>query len=116
MASFPVLNTGAAAQYPLDYGVRFSTQAVRFMDGSQQRFRSYGAGLRRWTVRLDLLGEDELAAVIAFVEQQGSAPFVFTDPATGAVAQTCVIAGQRWDATMKGEMRGETSVVIEEIA
>ncbi len=34
MATFPVLKTGAAAQYPLDRGVRFSTQAVRFMDGS----------------------------------------------------------------------------------
>lgn len=116
MATFPVLKTGAAAQYPLDYGVRFSTQSVRFMDGSQQRFSLYGTGLRRWTIQLDLLGEDELAAVIAFVEQQGSAPFAFTDPATGAVASTCVISGEQMDATLSGEMRGQTTVVIEEIA
>lgn len=116
MADFPTLKTGAPAQYPLDYGVRFSTQAVRFMDGSQQRFRLYGSGLRRWTLKLDLLDEQELGAVIAFVEQQGSAAFAFTDPATGAVASTCVISGDRLDVTMKGEMRGQTTVVIEEIA
>jgi len=114
--NFPTLKTGAAAQYPLDYGVRFSTQAVRFMDGSQQRFRLYGTGLRRWTLKLDMLDEQELGEVIAFVEQQGSAPFAFTDPATGAVASTCVISGQRLDATMKSEMSGQTTVVIEEIA
>ena len=50
MATFPYLKTGAAAQYPLDFGVRFATQAVRFLDGSQQSFRLYGSGLRRWTL------------------------------------------------------------------
>ena len=114
--NFPTLKTGAAAQYPLDYGVRFSTQAVRFMDGSQQRFRLYGTGLRRWTLKLELLDEQELSAVIAFVEQQGSAPFAFTDPATGTVVAACVIAGQRLDVTMKSEMSGQTTVTIEELA
>ena len=96
--------------------VRFATQAVRFMDGSQQRFRLYGAGLRRWTLRLDMLDEQELGAVIAFVEQQGSAPFAFMDPATGTIASTCVVSGEQLDVTMKSEMSGQTTVTIEEIA
>src|SRR5580698_9386362 len=104
MATFPVLKTGAVAQYPLDRSVRFSTQAVRFMDGSQQRFRLIGTGLRRWTLKLDLLDEQELAAVIAVVEQQQSAVFAFTGPVTGASVATCVISGQKFDATMKAEM------------
>lgn len=116
MASFPLLKTGAPAQYPLDYDVRFATQSVRFMDGSQQRFHLYGTGLRRWTLKLDLLDEDELASVSAFVEEQGSAPFAFTDPATGAVASNCVISGEQFDVTLKGERKGQTTVVIEEIA
>jgi hypothetical protein len=115
MATFPVLKTGAVAQYPLDRAVRFSTQAVRFMDGSQQRFRLYGAGLRRWTLKLDLLDEQELAAVIAFVEQQGSAIFAFTDPLTNVNVATCVIAGEQFDVTMNREMSGQTTVVIEEV-
>jgi len=115
MATFPVLKTGAVAQYPLGRGVRFSTQAVRFMDGSQQRFRLYGTGLRRWTLNLALLDEQELGAVIAFVEQQGSATFAFTDPVTGDNVATCAISGAEFDATMIREMNGQTTVAIEEI-
>ena len=116
MASFPTLKTGAPAQYPLDRGVQYSTQAVRFMDGSRQRFKLYGTGLRKWTLKLRLLDEQELGAVIAFVEQQGSAPFAYTDPTTGAVAARCVISGNQFDATLTHEMDGQTTVVIEEIA
>ena len=72
MSAFPTLRTGAVAQYPLDLAVRFQTQSVKFMDGSQQRFRLYGSGLRRWKIRLDLLDEQELAAVAAFLEQPES--------------------------------------------
>jgi hypothetical protein len=116
MATFPALKTGAVAQYPLSSGLSFSTQAVRFMDGSQQRFRLYGAGLRQWTLKLDQLDEQELAAVIAFVEQQGSAVFAFTDPITGENAATCMISGQQFDAAMDREWSGQTTVVIQEIA
>ena|ERR1035438_3581429 len=115
MATFPVLKTGAVAQYPLDRGVRFSTQAVRFMDGSRQRFRLYGTGLRQWTLKLALLDEQELGAVISFVEQQGSATFAFTDPVTGSNVATCIISGDQFDATMNREMSGQTTVIIEEI-
>src|SRR5271166_1175125 len=99
MATFPILKTGAVAQYPLDRGVRFSTQAVRFLDGSRQRFRLIGTGLRRWTLKLALLDEEELGAVIAFVEEQTSATFAFTDPITGDNVAGCIVSGQQFDAT-----------------
>jgi hypothetical protein len=116
VATFPTLKTGAVAQYPLSYGTRFSTQAVRFMDGSQQLFRLIGNPLRHWSIKLDKLDDEELSALIAFVEQQGSATFAFTDPATGAQAATCVISGRQFDAVMKGEMSGHAAIGIEEIA
>src|SRR5580658_5393797 len=116
MATFPVLKTGAVAQYPLGRGVHFSTQAVRFMDGSQQKFRLIGTGLRRWTLKLELLDEEELGAVISFVEQQTSATFAFTDPVTGDNVATCIISGEQFDATLNRDMSGQTTVVIEEIA
>jgi hypothetical protein len=115
MATFPVLRTGAVAQYPLGFGVRYATQAVRFLDGSQQKYAQMGTGLRRWTINLDLLDEEELGAVIAFVEQQGSAGFAFTDPLTGSTASNCVLAGEKFDATVNRDMTGKTTVVIEEI-
>ncbi len=116
MATFPVLKTGAVAQYPLGFGMRFATQAVWFLDGSQQKYRLAGAGLRRWKVNLDLLDQQEMAAVIAFVEQQGSGAFVFTDPITGTNVPNCVLANGQFDATLESELNGQATVMIEEIA
>jgi hypothetical protein len=104
VADFPTLKTGAVAQYPLRYGTKFATQSVRFLDGSHQRFRIIANPLRQWTIQLDQLADDELSAVIAFVEAQGSATFAFTDPVTGAQAATCVISGEQFDSMMTGEM------------
>ncbi len=115
MASFPTLKTGAVAQYPLDRSVQFQTQSVRFMDGSQQRFRLYGAGLRRWKIRLDLLDEQELAAVAAFLEQQGTATFPFTDPVTGDQVASCILSGQSYNAGTADEMKTNVTVEIEEV-
>jgi hypothetical protein len=116
MSAFPTLRTGAVAQYPLDRAVRFQTQSVRFMDGSRQRFRLYGAGLRRWTIRLDLLDEQELAAIAAFTEQQGTAGFPFTDPVTGDQVANCIISNQSCEAGMKDEFNANARLEIEEVA
>jgi hypothetical protein len=86
------------------------------MDGSQQRFRLIGSPRRQWSIKLDQLDDEELSGVIAFVEQQGSGTFAFTDPVTGAVAATCAIAGERFGAVMKGELNGQATIEIEEIA
>jgi hypothetical protein len=115
MTTFPALKTGAVAQYPLVYGRRYATQSVRFMDGSRQRFRLIGSGLRQWTIKLDQLDEQELGTVIAFAEQQGGANFAFTDPVTGDNVTSCIISGNRFDAGMKREIDGQATLVIEEI-
>ena len=115
MATFPNLKTGAVAQYPLERSVRFQTQSVKFLDGSQQRYRIYGAGLRRWSLSLDLLDEQELTSLVAFVEQQGSAAFTFTDPVTGENIARCVLAGDRVDAFLLDETRAGARLSIEEI-
>jgi hypothetical protein len=114
--NFPQLKTGAVAQYPLERGARFSTQAVQFLDGSRQSFRLYAGALRRWTVKLDLLDEQETAALISFADTQGGDPFAFTDPISGMTAARCVIAGERSEGAMTGEMTGQARLVIEEIA
>jgi hypothetical protein len=89
---------------------------VRFLDGSRQRFRLYGAGLRRWKIRLDLLDEQELAAVAAFMEQQGTATFPFVDPVSGDTAKSCIISGQSYEAGAASEMNANATVEIEEVA
>ncbi len=109
MSTFPVfLKTGAIAQYPLNRTVSLSHQAVRFLDGSQQTYQLCGAGLpRSWTIRLDLLDETEVSAVIAFAEQIGTGTrFSFTNPVTGETAAKCVLAGEELETSLMNELDG----------
>ena len=116
MATFPtLLKTGAVAQYPLTRAVNLSTQAVRFLDGSQQTYRVSGAGLRSWILRLDLLDEAEVSAVIGFAEEIGTGTFSFTDPVTGETAAKCVIAGERLETSLVDELHGKATLGIEEV-
>jgi hypothetical protein len=114
MATFPTLKTGAVTQYPSPLNTRFQTQSVRFLDGSSQRYRLYGNGLRKWTIRLTQLDESELAAVIAFAEAQGTATFTFTDPGSGASVANCIISSGTLTAGLQAELNGQSSLVIEE--
>jgi len=116
MANFPALKTGVVAQYPSDRTRRFSTQVLRFLDGSEQRFRSYGAALRRWTIRLDLLDEVELVNLQQFFEEQEgrSGVFSFTDPWDGTVYASCSFDTDELALEFSDLGRGRTSVTVKE--
>ncbi|SRR5579883_27323 len=116
MADFPVLKTGAIAQYPADRGTLFSTQVYRFLDGSEQRFPAYGAALHRWLIRLDLLDEGELETLKQFIESVGgrSGSFSFTDPWDGTFYSNCSLEGDSLVAILRGPKRGASEVVVKE--
>lgn len=116
MASFPTLKTGVVAQYPTDRQRNFSTQVFRFMDGSEQRFPGYGAPLRQWTIRLDLLDESELTNLEMFFESEGgrSGGFSFTDPFDGTVYANCSFAADQLALNFEGPQQGKTVVVVKE--
>lgn len=82
MADFPILKSGAVAQDGIRAGVRFATQVVHFAGGGEQRFRQRKAGLRQWVIRLEMLTDEESAALLAFLEsRQGRhGVFSFFDP------------------------------------
>jgi len=82
MAQFPILKTGAVLQYPATKSFHFSNTVHRFLDGSDQRFRSHKQIVRRWSIRLDLLDDGEMAALEEFLaEQKGQlGDFSFFDP------------------------------------
>jgi hypothetical protein len=116
VASFPVLKTGAVAQYPAARAQTFSTACYRFLDGSEQRFRHWPGALHQWVIRLDLLDEDELAAVEQFFLAQGgrSGLFSFTDPFDGAVYPHCRFAADQLEMKFDGSTRNGTSIVVME--
>jgi hypothetical protein len=116
MANFPVLKTGAIAQYPSDRTRQFSTQVFRFLDGSEQRFAAFPAALRQWTIRLDLLDEAELETLQEFfVSEDGRAgTFSFTDPWDAAVYANCSFARDTLAAEFQGPMKGVTQVIVKE--
>ena len=116
MASFPPLKTGAVAQYPADRMPQFSTQAYRFLDGSEQRFPGFPGVLQQWTIRLDLLDEAELETLREFfLSQDGRAgSFSFADPWTGTVYANCSFASDTLSLQFQGPQNGITQVVVKE--
>jgi Conserved hypothetical protein 2217 (DUF2460) len=116
MANFPALKTGAVAQYGSDRSRQFSTQVLRFLDGSEQRFPGYGTPLLQWVIRLDLLDESELTGLELFFEDEGgrAGDFSFTDPWDGTVYPSCSFAGDDLALQFQGVARGQTQVVVKE--
>ncbi len=91
MNTFPTLNTGAITQYPAQAGSTFSSQVLQFVDGSEQRFPGYAAPVQRWSVKLELLDEDEVTTLAEFFSNVSgpAGSFSFTDPGTGTVYPNC---------------------------
>ena len=116
MASFPTLKTGVVAQYPSSRTRQFSTKVFRFVDGGEQRFRGYGAALRRWTIRLELLDESELDEIARFFEEQSGRAgiFAFADPWDGTVYPSCSFDDDQLGLEFGDRLRGRTIVTVRE--
>src|SRR5689334_21120573 len=108
MPTFPILKTGAVAQYPASRQAQFQNQAVRFIDGTEQRYRDCAGPRHRWQIALDLLDEAELAAIEEFFrEAEGTfETFAFTDPWDGVTYASCCLAEDELGIEAMGEMRG----------
>ena len=115
MATFPFLKTGAIAQYPLNRTLSLASQSVRFLEGRRQTYVLNGAGMRRWTLALDLLDEAEVSAVMDFADVVGTGTFSFTDPVSGDTAPKCIISGGELDAALVDELDGQIFIEIEEV-
>ena len=113
-ATFPLLNSGAVAQYPTAVVTGQNVQAIRFLDGSDQRYLQQGRQLRSWQIKLTLLNEEEIARLEAFfVAQQGDyAPFSFPDPFSGAVVTNCRLGAPGMESTYVGVDTGEMTLWV----
>jgi len=111
---FPTLTTGAVMQYPAKRTIKFSTDVIRFLDGTEQRYREEPSVLHQWTIALDLLKDEELAALNQFfLSNQGAyGSFSFTDPWDGTVYANCSLSSDSFTIQFQGEMRGKTTVTV----
>ena len=116
MSTFPTLKTGAIMQYPAPRGIQFSTVALEFVDGSEQRFRSYAGPLHRWVVQLSLLDQTELQELQEFVRSlDGQAEkFAFTDPLDGTTYPSCSLGSDSMSAALAAEWNGQTTLIVVE--
>jgi phage-related protein len=116
MSTFPALKTGAVMQYPAQRGVQFSTVALQFVDGSEQRFQSYQAPLHQWVIQLSLLDQAELQELQEFFRSlDGRAEnFAFTDPWNATSYASCSLGSDSMSAILAGEWNGQTSLTVME--
>jgi hypothetical protein len=118
MATFPRLKTGALAQYPLRSARQFRTSVVRFLDGTEQRWRNDSKEQIRWVVRLDLLDEAEARTVREFfLAHAGQADtFTFEDPVTGEIHPHCRFASDTCEVLQRGEQNYQVVLPIRTVA
>jgi hypothetical protein len=116
MPDFPQLKTGAVTQYPARRQFSFATRILRFVDGTEQRFRLWPAVLRSWVIRVDLLTEEELGSLRDFYRNRAgeAQSFRFVDPWDGAEYDQCTLDGAGFEATLRGEGQGDLTLVVRE--
>jgi hypothetical protein len=115
MATFPTLKTNAVAQYPATRISTFRNEVVRFVDGTEQRYRNSAGSSRYWMIKLDQLDAAEMAAVEAFfLEVMGRyGMFTFTDPWDG-ISYSCTLSDDKVALRASGEYQGTVELVIQE--
>ena len=103
-------------QYPAEKALVCSTRVLRFLDGSEQRFREYERPVRRWVIRLDLLESREWSEFESFfLSTQGRAgSFTFTDPWDGTEYANCSLEEDSVRIDLLGEERGQLSLIVRE--
>lgn len=114
MADFPLLKTSAVTQYPSTRSLEFSTGVLRFVDGSEQRYRQLRQPVRRWLLRLSEVSEEEMYLIEDFFEarQGATGSFSFTDPWDGVVYPDCSFEQDEFEIRLAGDNRAHTRLTI----
>jgi Conserved hypothetical protein 2217 (DUF2460) len=114
MGDFPILKTGAVVQDGSATSVRFGTHIVRFADGAEQRFRERKGPRRRWMIRLELLTDEEAAALAGFLDaRQGRhGSFAFFDPWDGVEYSNCSLESDSHEFDLREHARAAVTVWV----
>src|ERR1700690_870278 len=112
MSNFPTLKTGATLQYPAQRTTEFSTDVVRFINGTEQGYRGYRTPLKGLIIQVDLLDETELHVLREFFRTESGAAesFSFTDPWDGTVYPNCNLDGDDMAEELSSAEQGKTTL------
>lgn len=116
MADFPVLKSGAVAQYPSTKTQVHKTAIFRFVGGGEQRFPLSSGRLRRWAIHLELLDEEELVRLEEFFLAQAGAAgsFSFFDPWDEVEYADCSFEDDNFAMAIAGVGNAGTRVIVRE--
>lgn len=114
MADFPLLKTSAVTQYPSARSQEYSTGVLRFVDGSEQRYRQLRQPVRRWVLRLSEVSEEEMYRMEDFfaARQGQTGSFSFTDPWDGTIYPDCSFEQDEFEMRLTGYDRAYTKLII----
>lgn len=114
--NFPRLKTGVVVQYPARKRVEYRTEVLRFIDGSEQRYRQASGPLRGWRMSFRGIDEQEASALSNFFEvvHGGYGNFAFEDPWEGASHQECSLGRDELALELEGEGRIRAEVEVRE--
>ena len=116
MPAFPTLKTGAVAQYPASKTVCYSSRVVKFLDGTDQRYREYDVPRHKWLFPLTQLDQAELSALEQFFTSQSGqfSGFAFTDPWTQTGYPACSIDQNTLAYELTEEVRASSGIAVTE--
>lgn len=116
MSEFPKLKTGAHAQYPATRLTEYRTVVLRFLDGTEQRYREAGTPSRRWELDFRLIDEEEAGRIQELFEgSQGRLEsFEFEDPLEGMKKRRCSFEEDELKLELADESRSELIVRLRE--
>jgi hypothetical protein len=113
MPTLPLLRSGSSVQYPFVTRHKCTTEIIRFIDGSEQRFTQAGA-TRTWKISLSDLMPEEVIALDAFAQSNlaNNDRFTFHDPVSGDVLNQCNLATEPIEIEHVGEQRASLSLIV----
>ncbi len=116
MPIFPLLSSGAVAQYSLPLITGQAVQMIFFLDGTDQRYLIQGRIFRQWQIQLTLLNDIEIAQLQTFFdEQQGDyAIFDFPDPISGQTIPNCRLLIPEMTCSYEGLGASSTTLYVTE--
>ncbi len=114
--NFPRLKTGAVGQYPAKKSLEYRTEVLRFVDGSEQRYRQARRPAKRWLLSLRNIDEQEACAVRELFQlvQGGYGSFSFEDPWDGTRYEECSLGSDELELELEAEGRFRARVQIVE--